>query len=250
MKKKVLSLTLMSFVLLTSLVFAKDSEELINRKELSLEIETQIHDNLPARPEGNYLNEDPLGYLSITEIKELSYEIINILQSEGPLLLNMSDLSQFNVMSYVVDMNDKKIFKSIIKIGYSPKVRVELPTRNANIFTQIVLSENKDALDYLYISLPNETLINEMYYALQSLIKTSNKDKELSDDWYSKTIFKYRKRPALGEDLAQAVLYGKKEGLEELKIAYRNLPTETRAQELYRALLILIYYHIDNIGKK
>lgn len=257
MKRKTVTLTLIIFVLLTSLVFAKTNNELINKDELlnltelNAEIESKVQNVLPTKDiGGNWLKEDSLGHLSITQLKEVADMLLDIVKSGTANFKHISDRTQFNIMSYAADMKDKATFEKIMKMGFNPKIRETLPNgRNANIFSQIVLSENKDALDYLYVNLPYDVLENEMYYALQSLIRADYNYQKLSGNWYSMINNKYTKNTATFEDLKNAVLYGKIEGAEELKIAYQSIPKDSRTKELYSALLSLIYYHRDNISK-
>ncbi len=252
MKNKAIILTLMIFVLITSLIYAKDTEEIINKQELNKIIEAQIQQTLSTREtKGNWLNEDPLGYISINELKYVYQNVLDVLKYDKVNFKYMSDKSQFDVISYIVSMNDKKVFKQVIEKGFNPLLRETLNAeRQANIFTQIILSENKDALDYLYLTLPTEVLTEEMYFALQTLIKVDNKYGNLSDNWYAMINSKYRNKSAISEDLAHAVLYGHIEGAEELKIAYNSIPEKSKLQELYGAFLNLIYYRRDNISNK
>ena len=252
MKNKAIILTLMIFVLITSLIYAKDTEEIINKQELNKIIETQIQQTLSTREtKGNWLNEDPLGYISINELKYVYQNVLDVLKYDRVNFKYMSAKSQFDVISYIVSMNDKKVFKQVIEKGFNPLLRETLNAeRQANIFTQIILSENKDALDYLYLTLPTEVLTEEMYFALQTLIKVDNKYGNLSDNWYAMINSKYRNKSAISEDLAHAVLYGHTEGAEELKIAYNSIPEKSKLQELYGAFLNLIYYRRDNISNK
>lgn len=252
MKNKAIILTLMIFVLITSLIYAKDTEEIINKQELNKIIEAQIQQTLSTREtKGNWLNEDPLGYISINELKYVYQNVLDVLKYDRVNFKYISDKSQFDVISYIVSMNDKKVFKQVIEKGFNPLLRETLNAeRQANIFTQIILSENKDALDYLYLTLPTEVLTEEMYFALQTLIKVDNKYGNLSDNWYAMINSKYRNKSAISEDLAHAVLYGHTEGAEELKIAYNSIPEKSKLQELYGAFLNLIYYRRDNISNK
>ncbi len=252
MKNKAIILTLMIFVLITSLIYAKDTEEIINKQELNKIIEAQIQQTLSTREtKGNWLNEDPLGYISINELKYVYQNVLDVLKYDKVNFKYMSDKSQFDVISYIVSMNDKKVFKQVIEKGFNPLLRETLNAeRQANIFTQIILSENKDALDYLYLTLPTEVLTEEMYFALQTLIKVDNKYGNLSDNWYAMINSKYRNKSAISEDLAHAVLSGHIEGAEELKIAYNSIPEKSKLQELYGAFLNLIYYRRDNISNK
>lgn len=254
MKKKTLTLMTFVFVLLASLVFAKTNDELLgnvdllNMQELNKEIDFEIQQTLPrSSRNGNWLQEDPLGYLSITEIKDIRDILIDIIESKSVNLKHMSDRTQFNVMSYVIDMNDKELFAKLLGMGFNYNIEERLQDgRYSNIFTQVVLSRNEDVLNYLYMSLPENVLEEKMYETLQGFIKTDYNSQNLSDNWYSMINNKYSRTPATFEDLKHAVLYGKKEGAEELKIAYNSIPKDERVKELYKALLSLIYYKKDS----
>lgn len=242
MKKKILTLTAMIFVLLTSLVFAKDDMQLIDRVELSKGIKSQIKSNLHSPDiSGNWLHEDPLGYLSIEELKVVFNKVNGILTVGKANVQEMSAQEQFDILSFVIDSRSSKNFKEIIDMGFDSEITVTIGERTANIFTQIVLSENKDALDYLYITLPYEILEKEMYAAMQFLINR-NACKNYGKPDFKKISAKYAAKTATFEDLAQAVISGKLEGSAELEIAYNSIPKKDKVKELYPAFLSLIYY--------
>lgn len=152
---------------------------------------------------------------------------------------------QFDIMTYLIYKNRNDDLKYFLNEGWvgSIEIEVNLPngeTKNINLFTQAILSNNKEALQIIRDSISKKDLVTAYQIALVGLIAETDYN---YDNEYLKSRYIYAENNLTADSIAQTIIEGDIITLYDYVDIIQN--KSQNAELLFDAFNLLIDYRIE-----
>ena len=166
--------------------------------------------------------------------------------------INFSTLTdQFDIMTYLIYTGRNEDLEYFLNKGWTENIQVEVnllegETKTINLFTQIVLSNNKEALQIIRDSIAKKdpaSLMMSYQIASRGLIAGTDYD---YDNEYLRSRYTYAENNLTAESIAQTVIDGDIITLYDYIDIIQNKYKSKNAELFFDALNLLIDYRIEN----